>query len=241
MTKRDARKLTPATQEEIRRQAIKLYESGMRKGKIAEQLDVYRNAIGKWIRLYSEGGKSALKAQKRGPKQGSLMQLAQKDQKRIRKIITDKYPEQLKLSFALWTREAVGQLIEQLTTQKLDLRQVGRYLKRWGFTPQRPTRQAYQRNEKHVEQWLNEDYPAIKAAAEQDSAVQKYSGWMSRVSRAMIIVVVAMHPRAKHPCASTIPIPMAKRLIKSVLSPIAESFVLCVMKAALITELITHF
>ena len=139
MTKRDARKLTPATQEEIRRQAIKLYESGMRKGKIAEQLEVYRNAIGKWIRLYSEGGKSALKAQKRGPKQGSLMQLAQKDQKRIRKIITDKYPEQLKLSFALWTREAVGQLIEQLTTQKLDLRQVGRYLKRWGFTPQRPT------------------------------------------------------------------------------------------------------
>ena len=89
------------------------------------------------------------------------MQLAQKDQKRIRKIITDKYLEQFKLSFALWTREAVGQLIEQLTTQKLDLRQVGRYLKRWGFTPQRPTPPSkhIQRNEKHVEQWLNEDYP----------------------------------------------------------------------------------
>ena len=138
MTKRDARKLTPATQEEIRHQAIKLYESGMRKGKIAEQLEVHRNAIGKWLRLYSEGGKRALKAQKRGPIQGSLMQLSQKDQKCIRKIITDKYLEQFKLSFALWTREAVGQLIEQLTTQKLDLRQVGRYLKRWGFIPSGP-------------------------------------------------------------------------------------------------------
>jgi transposase len=50
------------------------------------------------------------------------------------------------MPFALWTREAVCDRIKKLTGKLLDLRQVGRYLKRWGFTPQRPIKQAYQRN-----------------------------------------------------------------------------------------------
>jgi transposase len=56
-----------------------------------------------------------------------------KEQDVLRKKIEDKHPEQLKLSFALWTREAVCELIVEETGKRLDLRQVGRYLKRWGL------------------------------------------------------------------------------------------------------------
>ena len=73
---------------------------------------------------------------------------------KIKNKIAEKNPEQLKMPFALWTREAVYKLIKKLTGKFLDLRQVGRYLKRWGFTPQRPIKQAYQRDEKKVQQWL---------------------------------------------------------------------------------------
>jgi len=170
MEKRDARKVKPAAQEEIRRRSVHLFVSGFSKTKIAQILEVHRNTVGKWIQLYQNQGEASLKSKKRGPKTGTLLQLKEKDQKMIRNAITDKFPEQLKLPFALWTREAVGQLIERMTGKKLDLRQVGRYLKRWGFTPQRPIKQAYQRNEESVKKWLEEEYPAIKALAKKEFA-----------------------------------------------------------------------
>ena len=74
------------------------------------------------------------------------------------------------MPFALWTREAVYGLIKKLTAKLLDLRQVGRYLKRWGFTPQRPIKQAYQRDEKKVQQWVEKDYPSIKTRAKAEGA-----------------------------------------------------------------------
>lgn len=36
------------------------------------------------------------------------------------------------------------------------------YLKRWGFTPQRPIKQNYKQKPEQVKKWLDEEYPAIK-------------------------------------------------------------------------------
>jgi transposase len=168
MENRDARTLTQDAQHEIRRQAIKLHLKGFGPSRIAEDLDVHRNAVSGWINRYKEGGMKALKIGKRGPRPGTTLQLDEATQNSIRKLLVEKNPDQLKLPFALWTREAVGLLITELTGQVLDLRQVGRYLKRWGFTPQRPIKRAYQRNEKKVEEWLETEYPAIKKQAESE-------------------------------------------------------------------------
>jgi transposase len=40
------------------------------------------------------------------------------------------------MPYALWTRTAVAQLIEQRFGIVLAVRTMGLYLKRWGFTPQ---------------------------------------------------------------------------------------------------------
>jgi len=165
MERRDARKLKPEAQEEIRRQAVRLYKQRKTRIEIGEYLEVNRQTVGRWIRKYKEEGKKSLLLQKRGPKTGTLLQLNKETQDRIVKAISKNFPDQLKLPFALWTREAVGELIKEYTGKELDLRQVGRYLKRWGFTPQRPVKQAYQRNEKKVKKWLEEEYPSIKKAA----------------------------------------------------------------------------
>ena len=50
------------------------------------------------------------------------------------------------MEFALWTRAAVGQLIEAEFQIKLSVRGVGKYLKRWGFTPRKPIRRAYEQS-----------------------------------------------------------------------------------------------
>ena len=170
MSKRDARKLTPEAQYEVRRQAVKLYKKGLRYKEISSDLEVDRNTVSAWITKYIEGGMKALAVQKRGPKVVTTLQLNHEQQQQIKKMLIDKSPDQLKLPFALWTREAVGQLIREKTGKELDLRQVGRYLKRWGFTAQRPVKRAYQRDDKKVKAWLEEDYPVIKKKAAQEGA-----------------------------------------------------------------------
>jgi transposase len=85
-------------------------------------------------------------------------------------MITDRCPDQLKLPFALWTREAVRDLIAQRYGIILALNTVGLYLKRWGFTPQKPLRRAYQRQDSQVQKWLKDTYPAIAKRAHQEKA-----------------------------------------------------------------------
>lgn len=48
---------------------------------------------------------------------------------------------------------------------KLGVRTVGKYLTRWGFTPQKPIKKAYEQRPEAVKAWLDEPYPAIEAKA----------------------------------------------------------------------------
>ncbi|WP_185711609.1 transposase, partial [Tannerella forsythia] len=43
-------------------------------------------------------------------------------------------------------------------------------LRKWGFTPQKPKKQAYEQCPKAVQKWLNEDYPSIKERAKKENA-----------------------------------------------------------------------
>lgn len=52
----------------------------------------------------------------------------------------------------------------------MPVRTVGEYLNRWGFTPQKPAKQAYEQSPKTVQRWLKEDYPEIKARAKSENA-----------------------------------------------------------------------
>lgn len=168
MKKRDARKVGADVKYEIRRQAVKLHKEGLNHSEIARRLEVHRSTVGGWIKEYKQGGLKAIGKKRIGRPPGSGMQLGEKEQKRIRKMIVDKDPEQMKLSFALWTREAVKNLIKEIVGKELDLRQVGRYLKRWGMTAQRPVKRAYQRDQKKVNKWIQEEYPRIKQKAKEE-------------------------------------------------------------------------
>ena len=83
----------------------------------------------------------------------------------------DKLPDQLKLPYGLWTREAVQQLILNRFGIKLSRWQVGRYLKVWGYTPQKPISKAFEQKPEKVKQWLEKEYPAIKRRAKKENAV----------------------------------------------------------------------
>lgn len=168
MKTQDARSLPSIAQEDIRLKAIQAVQNGAKQVEVADIFGVTRHAVGKWVKVYKEGGEKALKAKKRGrPKGGSLLpwQAAQ-----IAKSVVDRCPDQLKLPFYLWTREAVAQLIENRFGIQLSVWTAGRYLKRWGFTPQKPVRRAFEKNPKAVCRWLEEEYPAIRNQAKREKA-----------------------------------------------------------------------
>jgi transposase len=47
---------------------------------------------------------------------------------------------------------------------------MGEYLKRWGYTPQRPLKRAYEQRPKEVQEWLDSRYPEIFARAKRENA-----------------------------------------------------------------------
>jgi len=168
-SKPDARKLSPAAQEDLRRRVVAaVRDQGMSQVEAAATFQVSRGSIHNWLRAVEDGGTAALKARKRGPKPHSA--LAGHQAATIVRIIEDRCPEQLRLPFALWTREAVQQLIAQRYGIALSVWTVGRYLAKWGFTPQKPLRRAYEQDPLAVKRWLEQQYPAIRRQAKAEKA-----------------------------------------------------------------------
>jgi hypothetical protein len=96
--------------------------------------------------------------------------LSQAQEDTIQCMIIDKRPEQLKMDFSLWSRAAVGQLIEQQFGIKLQVRSIGKYLTRWGFTPQKPIKRAGEQSPAAVQAWLEGEYPSIEQRARAEGA-----------------------------------------------------------------------
>lgn len=170
MEKQDTRKLKPEVQQQLRNQAIRLRKSGRTYAEIAEIIGVHLTNVCKWWKAYERGGKKAVNHKQRGRPKGACRTLTKDQEKEIQAAIRDRCPDQLKLPFALWTRIAVQQLIAQLYSVHMPIRTVGEYLKRWGFTPQKPITRAYEKNPKTVERWLNEQYPGIAERAKSEKA-----------------------------------------------------------------------
>jgi len=170
MEKDDARKQTREVHHERRKQVIRLHRKGMPVMQIVEHSGLSWYAVNAAIRRYLTEGAGALKPAARGRKAGSGRSLSEEQEAAIRQIICDKRPEQLKMAFALWNRAAVMQLIEDECGIKLSVRGVGNYLKRWGFTPQKPIKKAYEQRPEAVQAWLDEEYPEIEKRAKAEGA-----------------------------------------------------------------------
>lgn len=168
MKTRDARSLPSVAQEDLRQRAVRAVVRGKSQTEVAALFGVTRQAVGKWVRAYRADGEAALKAKPKGRPRGGRLKPWQAAQ--IAKAVVHRHPDQLQLPFYLWTREAVAQLIERRFGMRLSRWTVGRYLQRWGFTPQQPARRAFERNPEQVRRWLEQEYPAIRRQAKGENA-----------------------------------------------------------------------
>ena len=166
----DARTLPPAAQEEKRRTAVQLCVSGASYVEVGRVLGVHAATVSMWWARFEAGGLEALAAQTRGRRVGTQRRLTARQEQAIQRAITDTTPDQLRLPFALWTRAAIAQLVQRRFGITLPVRTMGHYLKRWGFTAQKPLKRAYEQRPDVVAAWLKTEYPAIKRRALKEGA-----------------------------------------------------------------------
>ena len=165
MEKEDARTQSRGVLHERRKQVIRLHKRGVKPMQLVAQTGLSWTAVNRALKLFAEGGWAALHPLEKGRKLGVDRALSAEQEAQIRALICEKRPEQLKMEFALWTRGAVMQLIEREYGLVMPIRTAGEYLKRWGFTPQKPIKRAYEQRPEAVKAWLDETYPAIERQA----------------------------------------------------------------------------
>jgi len=171
MSSVDARKLNPAAQEQLRRQAVRLREQGYSLIEVAEICQVAPTTVSQWHTRYRQDGADALSQRKRGRREGEHRSLTAAQERKLQRWIVHKTPDQLRFAFMLWSRRVVASLIEREFGVKLSLPSVSRYLARWGLTPQRPMKRALEQDPRVIRQWLDVIYPQIQARAKAEGAV----------------------------------------------------------------------
>lgn len=168
MRKTDARKLDTPTRIYLKTRAKELQSADHSYFEISTILGVHPTTVANWLHPSKGTYKKAYKT--RGRRCGQLRTLSAQQEKEIRELIRDKTPEQLKLPFALWTRKSVRDLMYHRTGTMIPIRTVGLYLSRWGYTPQRPLKKAYEQRPAEVKKWLDVTYPVVQARAKQEKA-----------------------------------------------------------------------
>lgn len=166
----DARKVGAAALHLLRRQVVQAVRGGMTQTAAASTYGASLRAVSTWVGLDRTGGLRALTLKRRGRRVGGGY-LSGTRASRIRALIVGRMPDQLKLPFYLWTRAAVAALIRREYGLEVSLVTVGRYLKAWGLSPQKPVRRAYERNDRAIRRWLTQDYPALARQAKRERAV----------------------------------------------------------------------
>lgn len=144
---------------------------GMSQVDAAEVFGVSTRSVSRWWNAFRDKGPRALSSGTRGQRPGVQKALSKAQQKALCRTVLVQSPAQAGGEGLLWTRVEVQALIKRRYQITLSLPTIGKYLRSWGLTPQRPVRRAYEQNPALIRTWLTETYPAIVAEAKIEGGI----------------------------------------------------------------------
>ena len=168
---KDARRLSPQAQEDLRQRAVAAVKNGMSQAAVSTVFGVSPKTVWRWVNAFDRQGNKGLKAGRRGRRPGEQKALDPRQEARVRRAVLGKNPEQVALPGLVWTRPQVRDLVRRWYGIGLSLVTIGKYLRSWGLSPQKPIRKAYEQDPEAVTRWLEVEYPAIAAQANKDKAI----------------------------------------------------------------------
>jgi transposase len=144
--------------ERRRRRGGRLLQAGVAQAEVARRVGVTRTSVSRWEQRRQEGGIEALRRPKRfgRPRRLSDAQCAQLIQQLKAGALAAGYATEL------WTLPRIRNLIAERFTVSLTEPSVWRLLRALGWSVQRPTGQARQRDEKAIRTWKAKRWPELK-------------------------------------------------------------------------------
>jgi transposase len=144
--------------EKRRLKAAALFEEGCSQAEVARRLGVHKQSVHRWHQAWEAQGIQGL--QKAG-RAGRKPRLQPEQLDAVRRGLKEG-PEVLGYGTGLWTTWRVADLIERQTGLKYHPGHVWRILRSLGWSCQRPTGRATQRDETAIQRWKQVRWPAIK-------------------------------------------------------------------------------
>lgn len=144
--------------ERRRRRGARLLESGVAQAEVARRVGVTRTSVSRWEKLRREGGLDALRRPERFGRPRRLSDA------QCEELIKRLKAGAVAAGFAteLWTLPRIRLLIEQRFAVKLTEPSVWRLLRSLGWSVQRPSGQARQRDDKAIRRWKARRWPELK-------------------------------------------------------------------------------
>jgi transposase len=144
--------------EARRLHAAQLLKQGVTQADVARQVGVHRQSVSRWAQQLESGGRTALKKAGRA---GRKPRLTAADLRRIERGLKHG-PEALGYDTSLWTAWRVAELIERECGVRYHPGHVWWLLRKLGWSCQRPTGRALERDEAAIAQWKRQRWPALK-------------------------------------------------------------------------------
>ena len=144
--------------ERRRMQAAELLQQGLSQSEVARQVGAHRQSVSEWAATVREKGKKGLRKAGRA---GRRPRLRPEDRKRIERGLK-RGPEALGYETSLWTANRVAHLIERECGIQYHPGHVWRILRQLGWSCQRPTGRAMERDEEKIRRWKQERWPQLK-------------------------------------------------------------------------------
>lgn len=151
-------KRSAAEWETVRLEAAARFAQGERVCDVARALHASPQAVRVWRRDWREGGAEALRS--RGPR-GRPRKLSAEQLQALEAELL-KGPRAQGYETELWTLERIAKLIRKLFGVSYHPGHVFKVLRGMGWSCQRPTRRAKERDEAAIRAWLTHKWPRIK-------------------------------------------------------------------------------
>ena len=144
--------------ERRRQRAIALLNEGHAPVEVARLVGVDRRSVRRWNAAYRREGDKGLAAQ---PVPGRPSKLSARQRQRLERILL-RGAKASGFESDLWSCPRVARVIQVVFGISYHVDHLGRLLRSLGWTPQRPTRRALERDEQRIQRWIKQDWPQIK-------------------------------------------------------------------------------